>query len=734
MEKHCSYGSCQALVTCGFMILGLFSAAFANDSERVDSLKQVMVTAKNDTVVVNALIAWDYIIYRTDPDMDLTLNQKIDSVCEANLAKTLPEIEQTYFKQKRAFALNGIGLILRNRGDHEGAIDYFNQGLVIAKQVNDVSRVMKCLGNLASCYQVQGDYESALAYFQQSLEYSKEKEFTKGIGVSLMRIGGIYELVGDYGNALNYYQQSLEIHRNGGAKNDIPSALANIATIYRKQGVNNKAIILYTEALTLYEEANDLRQMSHVMLDIAGIYRNQDDLTKALEYLEKSLKVKETIKDLFGMSDVLLVMGAVQLSVGDSAMAINHYKRALKIKESINDKAGMANAFTQIGVLYMSYGLYDEALTRMRDALKTREFIGDEVGVARSYVLLSELHYKLGNYITATEEGEQAIQKAQEMGDVQLIADASAILHKIYRARNMPKEALEMFELTRHLNDSIKSESNQREVLRQEYKYQYEKEALTDSLQFAKKEAVMTERSEKQQLGLFAAGSGLLLVLALAFAIYSGKKKSDELLLNILPEEIAQELKQKGHSDAKLIDEVTVLFTDFKGFTALSEQVTPKELVKDLHECFSAFDRICEKYGIEKIKTIGDAYMAAGGLPSPNITHAQDVVKAAMEMAQVIEEGKAKKIEQGLPFFEIRIGVHTGPVVAGIVGVKKFQYDIWGDTVNTASRMESSGEVGKVNISQTTYELVKDQFACEHRGKVAAKGKGEIDMYFVEKG
>jgi class 3 adenylate cyclase/streptogramin lyase len=211
------------------------------------------------------------------------------------------------------------------------------------------------------------------------------------------------------------------------------------------------------------------------------------------------------------------------------------------------------------------------------------------------------------------------------------------------------------------------------------------------------------------------------------------KKKSDDLLLNILPEEVAEELKAKGNADAQLIDEVTVLFTDFKGFTQLSERLTPKELVAEINECFSAFDLIMEKYGIEKIKTIGDAYMAAGGLPTPNQTHAIDVVRAAVDIQAFMKKHKQEREARGDLYFEIRIGIHTGPVVAGIVGIKKFQYDIWGDTVNTASRMESSGEIGKVNISGTTYELIKDRAECFYRGKISAKGKGDVDMYFVER-
>lgn len=220
-------------------------------------------------------------------------------------------------------------------------------------------------------------------------------------------------------------------------------------------------------------------------------------------------------------------------------------------------------------------------------------------------------------------------------------------------------------------------------------------------------------------------------VVAEKHALEKEKQRSDELLLNILPEEVAEELKLKGSAAARQFESVTVMFTDFKGFTQMAEKLTPAELVAEIDECFKAFDHIITKYDIEKIKTIGDSYMCAGGLPVANLTNATDIVNAALEIqAFILQHGEQRK-KTGKEPFEIRIGIHTGPVVAGIVGIKKFAYDIWGDTVNIASRMESSGEPGKVNISGSTYELVKDRFDCVYRGKVQAKHKGEIDMYFV---
>ncbi|HRO99801.1 MAG TPA: adenylate/guanylate cyclase domain-containing protein, partial [Flavobacteriales bacterium] len=204
-----------------------------------------------------------------------------------------------------------------------------------------------------------------------------------------------------------------------------------------------------------------------------------------------------------------------------------------------------------------------------------------------------------------------------------------------------------------------------------------------------KKDALAAEELRRRNLQRNAFIGGFVLMLALAGTflfqrnrINTEKRRSEELLLNILPEEVAEELKAKGEAEAKHFDQATILFTDFKGFTQLSEQVTPAELVAELNACFKVFDGIMGKYRIEKIKTIGDAYMAAGGLPDPQHGSPADVIHAALEMQHFMKRHKAEREAAGKPYFEMRVGIHTGPVVAGIVGVNKFQYDIWGDTVN----------------------------------------------------
>jgi class 3 adenylate cyclase len=210
------------------------------------------------------------------------------------------------------------------------------------------------------------------------------------------------------------------------------------------------------------------------------------------------------------------------------------------------------------------------------------------------------------------------------------------------------------------------------------------------------------------------------------------QQRSENLLLNILPSLVADELKKQGKTKARYFEDVSVLFADFVGFSQIAEKLTPQQLVSELDTCFQKFDEIMAKYDLEKIKTIGDAYMCAGGLPDGGGSQLRDMVAAAKEMQFWLGEWNASRQKQGLPRFDARIGIHRGPVVAGVVGSKKFAFDIWGDTVNIAARVEQAGEGGRINISGEAYESVKDFFPCLYRGKIAAKNKGDIDMYFVE--
>lgn len=224
-----------------------------------------------------------------------------------------------------------------------------------------------------------------------------------------------------------------------------------------------------------------------------------------------------------------------------------------------------------------------------------------------------------------------------------------------------------------------------------------------------------------------------VLVMLLAKNLNQERKKTDTLLLNILPESVARELQQNNRVQPLDYDCASVLFTDFVGFTQIAESLTPHELIEELDTCFRQFDEIANRHHLEKIKTIGDAYMAVGGIPQANHTHALDCVLAALEITRFMAKLRETRMAADGAYWQLRLGIHSGRLVAGVIGQQKFAYDVWGDTVNTASRLESSGVAGRVNISKATYERVKDFFDCEYRGAVAAKHKGEIEMYFVNR-
>lgn len=282
----------------------------------------------------------------------------------------------------------------------------------------------------------------------------------------------------------------------------------------------------------------------------------------------------------------------------------------------------------------------------------------------------------------------------------------------------------------------------------------FEKEL--DSMQLANNFVILKQKQSELKLknsqrNLFLASAALILLLAIGLylryrniktqslvleeknrMIQEERQRAENLLLNILPAAIAEELKLQGRAQARRFDQATVMFSDFKNFTAIAERLTPEELVRELDYCFKGFDQIISKYGLEKIKTIGDAYMVVGGLPDPDPAHPSKVINAAIEILRFLEDYQRERRKKNLPFFEARVGIHTGPLVAGVVGDKKFAYDVWGDTVNVAARMESVSEPGRINISAETFKLIQQEFNCVHRGKIQVKNKGEVEMYFVE--
>lgn len=214
--------------------------------------------------------------------------------------------------------------------------------------------------------------------------------------------------------------------------------------------------------------------------------------------------------------------------------------------------------------------------------------------------------------------------------------------------------------------------------------------------------------------------------------IQAEREKSERLLLNILPKPIADRLKQGQHTIADNFAEVTVLFADIVNFTRLSVALSPTDLVQLLNQIFSTFDRLVEQYGLEKIKTIGDAYMAVGGLPTPRSDHAEAIASMALDMQQATAQFTIPRNASPDQYpLKIRIGINTGPVGAGVIGTTKFAYDLWGDTVNIASRMELHGLPGQIQVTSTTYDLLKDKFNFQPRGTIKVKGKGEMATYFL---
>ncbi|MBL7819696.1 MAG: tetratricopeptide repeat protein [Saprospiraceae bacterium] len=588
----------------------------------------------------------------------------------------------------------------------------------LPNQKEDTNKVM--LFMKLSGYNATISPDEGIKYGQQGLELATKLNWKKGIAMAYSQLGLNYHSKTDYPNANDNNFKSLKIYEELGDKKFIVAANCNIGRVYSMMADYNKALEYFSKALKMAEEIGHKEFEGNILLNLGYIHKIKGEPTKALENYMIGLKLYEDLQNKTLMAMATGNIGAIYSEQRKYIMALEYKQKALNLATELGDKYGMLINLCGIGTTYLDI---------VNDTLSNDDAIHKDY---RSNSSLSIPKGKTALISSAIDYTLRALTLCKEINDLENMSTCYLKLLSAYQLLGNYKKALECHINYQTIRDSIFSSENEKKIIEQGVQYEYEKkEAVT--------KAVSEKEIQKQKLMRNGFMGGFAVVLLFAGVFFSqrnkikvGKKQSDELLLNILPAEVAQELKTKGSADAKQFDDVTVMFTDFKGFTQISEKLSPTELVTEIDTCFKTFDHIMGKYHIEKIKTIGDAYMCAGGLPVSNNTHAEDVIYAALEIQKFMADHLQQRKNEGKEIFEIRIGIHTGPVVAGIVGVKKFAYDIWGDTVNIASRMESSGEVGKVNISGRTFELVKDKFTCLHRGKIQAKNKGEIDMYFVE--
>jgi adenylate cyclase len=608
-------------------------------------------------------------------------------------------------------------------------IDSLQAILKTARQDTNTVNIL----NTLSYELLYSNTDTTIYYATLAKNLAEKLNYSRGAASAYLRLGQAYNNLGSYDKSQLFLSKALAFSTDK----------LTTAKIYVNIGINHYEMSNYPEALKNYftglkafEEAGDKKAIGSVYNNIALIYTDMGNYEEALKNHLAAKKIREANGDKRGIAGSYLNIGIIYFAQGNYTEALKNYFEAKKRYEELGDKNEVALAYNHTGVVYKNQEKYAEALKNYFAALKIQQEIGDKEGIAVSYTDIGTAHMEDGKAREAREWLMKGLQLSKEIGIKTTIQDSYLSLARADSALGNYKDAYAYYKMYIVYRDSIANKENTEKIVQQKMQYEFDKKET----QSRAEQAVTKKELERQKLvrNGFVGGFAVVLLFALLFLhqrnnIKKEKKRSDELLLNILPDEVANEIKLKGRSMPKTFSMVTVMFTDFKDFTRVSQSISAELLVAELDYCFSAFDKMLQKYKVEKIKTVGDAYLCVSGLPISSFTHATDMVSAGIEIRNFMLERKKEKESRGEIPFEMRIGIHTGPVVAGIVGVKKYAYDIWGDTVNVAARMEQNSEAGKINISGSTYELVKDKFKCVHRGKIQAKNKGEIDMFFVEK-
>lgn len=572
--------------------------------------------------------------------------------------------------------------------------------------------------------------KESLRLATKAMGIAQEIDYQYGIAGANIRIGSILYTMGKLDSARIVIHESYIIYSTLNSPKGAAAASLLLSYIYLNQGLKDSAFSHIYHALRWNEIQKDSLSLAQIYVHLGNLHLDNGDQENAF----KSYRLSANISERNGYDDDAISawdgLGRYYLKTGEYKHALRYFLKIDSVSSKNGDMYTLAQNYTNIAICHESLREYGPAKTYHQWALKEYTRLNMTADMALGHYNLGSIFLELGQSDSAIHHLNQALVLARQSDDLMRAAKSYQVLSRAYARKGLFDKAYEYQQHYSALSDSLLNSEKVTRIAEMQTKYETEKKEQHITLLDLQNKT----RSAQRNVLFVAAALLLLLVITVLLSLLRTRKQkkiSEELLRNILPAEVADELKRTGVAEARHFDEVTVLFTDFKHFTQIAEKLSPTELVDLLHSCFKAFDEIITRYHIEKIKTIGDSYMCVGGLPVANKSHATDVVRAGIEIQAWMEQLRVRHLNEGKEPIEMRMGIHSGPVVAGIVGVKKFAYDIWGETVNTASRMEQSGEPGQVNISETTYSKVKDQFICTPRGKIQIKHDRLMDMYFV---
>ncbi|MBL7999164.1 MAG: tetratricopeptide repeat protein [Candidatus Kapabacteria bacterium] len=604
---------------------------------------------------------------------------------------------------------------LRRRGMAQDALPYAEQALTLAERIESKKLQAKTLGNIGTVHANLSDYSRALEYYDKGLALHEELGNKAGMAAHLGNIGNVHANLSDYSCALEYYGKALALNEELGNKAGVASNLGNIGLVHQNLSDYTRALEYSGKALALDEELGDKAGVAIWLGNIGNVHWHLSDYALALEYYGKALALNEALGNKAGMASNFGNIGLVHWHLSDYALALEYYGKALALNEELGNKRGVASNLGNIGIVYHSLSDYPRALDYYGRALALAEELGDKAGVARHLGNIGATYAQQDFEGYNPEKAEECLLRSinliTEIGDKAALIEFHKNLSDLYEQEQRLEDAFTHFK--KHI--AIKEEVNVEEVKKQEAIREQRRQAA--------------EREKEIEIERTRA---------------TAEKR---ILNNILPEEITQRLIKGENPIADTFDCVSILFMDIVDFTKLSTTISAQQLVHLLNAIFSSADAVMREFGLEKIKTIGDAYMAVAGAPIMQEDHAHRAANAALKLLEVMKNLEVtfpdslgdKSWIASLPEIHVRIGVHCGPAAAGVVGENKFLYDLWGDAVNTASRMESHGEAGRIHVSDDFRNLLISTPLNEQaitfipRGELDIKGKGMMKTYFLER-